>query len=80
MCKFFSSVSDPLSYFNNNTKRLAELTLQKYKVININNLDKIIFENIKGCSSFKPINLKFIIEKFNCKSVLCPSCRGGRRG
>ena len=79
MCKFFSSVSDPLSYFNNNTKRLAELTLQKYKVINMDNLDKIIFENIKGCSSFKSINLKFIIEKFNCKSVLDPSSGWGDR-
>jgi hypothetical protein len=79
MCKFFSSVSDPLSYFNNNTKKLAELTLQKYKVINMDNLDKIIFESIKGCSSFKPINLKFIIEKFNCKSVLDPSSGWGDR-
>jgi DNA modification methylase len=78
-CKFFSSVSDPLTYFNKNTRKLADLTLQKYKVINMNNLDNIIYENIKGCSSFKPINLKFVIDKFKCKSVLDPCSGWGDR-
>lgn len=79
MCKFFSSVSDPLTYFNKNTRKLAEFAIQKYKVINMDTLDKIIYENIKSCSSFKPINLKFILKKFNCKSVLDPSSGWGDR-
>lgn len=79
ICKFFSSISDPMSYFKKNTKRLAEMTLQKYKTINMDNLDRIIYENIKSCSSFKPINLKHIIKRFNCKSVLDPSSGWGDR-
>jgi len=79
MCKFFSSVSDPLTYFNRNTEKLARMALEKYKAITMDNLDRIVYENIKSCSSFKPINLKYIIKRFNCKSVLDPSSGWGDR-
>lgn len=78
-CKFFSSNEDPMSYFHNNIQKLADDTLYEYKIINMKNLYEVFYKNVKMCSSFKPILLKYFIDKYNCKSVLDPCSGWGDR-
>jgi hypothetical protein len=78
-CKFFSADMSPYDYYKKNAKTLASETLNKYGYIdNINIRDELYFK-LKECSSFKPLNLIYLIKLFNVKSVLDPCSGWGDR-
>jgi len=78
-CRLFVEPMDPEQYFFKNTKALAEYCLKKYSVITPKNMRESIYDNVKECTSFRPLNLMFIIDLFKSKSVLDFSSGWGDR-
>ena len=78
-CKFFSAISSPLDYYNKNIETLAKNTLKNNKVITPHNLREELYNSVKECSSFKSINMIYLVKLFNAKSVLDPSSGWGDR-
>lgn len=78
-CKFFSAVSSPLDYYNNNIKRLAKDTIKNNKIITPHNLREELYGSVKECSNFKSLNMIYLVKLFNAKSVLDPSSGWGDR-
>lgn len=78
-CRLFVEKYSPEEYFHNKIEHLADYCLKKYKEINPKNLRDSIYENVKECTSFRPANLKFIIELYKVKSVLDFSSGWGDR-
>ena len=79
LCKFISANSSPKEYFNNNIKDLAYNTIKNYKHITPYTLREEIYSTIKECSSFKSLNMIYLVKLFNVKSVLDPSSGWGDR-
>ena len=81
-CKRLSAEYSVYDYFINNQEKIKEYTLQKYKKIDNYNLREAI-HNLYGkkyeCSSFRPMNLRTIIDMFNVKSILDFSSGWGDR-
>lgn len=79
LCKFISAKSSPMEYFNKNIKDLAYNTIKNYKNITPHTLREELYNTIKECSSFKSLNMIYLIKLFNVKSVLDPSSGWGDR-
>jgi hypothetical protein len=79
LCKFFSASSSPLDYYNNNTTKLAMDTIKNNKIITPHNLREELYRSVKECSSFKSLNMIYLVKLFNVKSVLDPSSGWGDR-
>ena len=78
-CKFFSAVSSPIDYYNKNIEQLAINTIKHNKILNPHNLREELYNSVKECSSFKCINMIYLVKLFNAKSVLDPSSGWGDR-
>jgi hypothetical protein len=79
LCKFFSASSSPLDYYNNNTSKLVMDTIKNNKIITPHSLREELYRSVKECSSFKSLNMIYLVKLFNVKSVLDPSSGWGDR-
>ena len=79
LCTFISAKMSPMDYYRKHIKNLAYNTLKKYKQITPHTLREELYNSIKECSSFKSLNMIYLIKLFNVKSVLDPSSGWGDR-
>ena len=79
LCKFISEKLNPMEYFKKNIKVISYNTIKKHKYITPHTLREELYNSVKECSSFKSLNMIYLIKLFNVKSVLDPSSGWGDR-
>ena len=79
LCKFISAESSPMDYFHKHINNLCKDVFDKHKKINPHLLREQLYSNVKECSSFKTINMIYLVKLFKVKSVLDPSSGWGDR-
>lgn len=78
-CRLSFFKDSPEEFFFKNMKSIAEKSLKQYKEISPYSLREVVYQEIKECTSFKPLNLIYFIKKFKAKSVLDFSSGWGDR-
>lgn len=83
-CKLFWSRMSPEEYYKRSIKYIANTCIRERKVITPYNIRETLFEQSKKskageCTSFRPLNMIYIMELFNVKSVLDFSSGWGDR-
>jgi ribosomal-protein-alanine N-acetyltransferase len=78
-CTVIHQDKSPYQYFKTNINELTNKCLERYKIITPYNIREILYDSIKECTSFKPLNFMYIISLFKCKSALDFSAGWGDR-
>jgi RimJ/RimL family protein N-acetyltransferase/16S rRNA G966 N2-methylase RsmD len=78
-CKKLTAKYSPYDFFINNKEKIEEECLKTYGKITNQNMRETIWSMVKECESFKPLNLKIIIDLFKVKSILDFSSGWGDR-
>jgi hypothetical protein len=78
--KMFTSRLSPFDYFYRHARRLLVACRKNNGgKITPHGLRETLWRSVPECTSFKPLNMKYIIKKFDCKSVLDFSAGWGDR-
>jgi hypothetical protein len=78
-CKMFKEKLSPEKYYKKHIKEIADYCIKKYKRITPHTMRESLYAHVKECTSFRPLNLTFIIQLFGSKSILDFSSGWGDR-
>jgi hypothetical protein len=78
-CKLYVEHQAPEKYFYKHIERLSYACIKYNKIITPITMREQLYKNVKECTSFRPLNLTFILQLYNAKSVLDFSAGWGDR-
>ena len=78
-CKLYAEHQAPEKYFYKHIERLVYNCIKYNKVITPKAMRDQMYRNVKECTSFRPLNLTYILQLYNAKSVLDFSSGWGDR-
>jgi DNA modification methylase len=78
-CKLYAERRAPEKYFYKHIEQLAYACIKYNKVITPKIMREQMYRNVKECTSFRPLNLTYILQLYNAKSILDFSSGWGDR-